>query len=239
FGLSNVLSDSSVDGYLANNPKLYPKLYRYRFDPNSGVQRSMNDIWTALVKDSAATIDKYFDDIMEDLLTSILGKEWRTRQASCAAIADLVQGRSLEKYEQYLERIWAQCFKVLDDIKESVRAAAASLARVLTGVLTRALEADHSSTRNAAAMLKHVLPFILSPSGMESGAQEVQAFAVHTLLEIVKKSSGGTLRPFIPELVERLIGCLSTFEPEAVNYLHLNASKYNLTEQKIDDMRLS
>ncbi|KAI7642343.1 ARM repeat-containing protein, partial [Hortaea werneckii] len=27
--------------------------------------------------------------------------------------------------------------------------------------------------------------------------------------------------------------------PEAVNYLHLNASKYNLTEQKIDDMRLS
>ncbi|KAI7632449.1 ARM repeat-containing protein, partial [Hortaea werneckii] len=199
----------------------------------------MNDIWTALVKDSAATIDKYFDDIMEDLLTSILGKEWRTRQASCAAIADLVQGRSLEKYEGYLERIWTQCFKVLDDIKESVRAAAASLARVLTGVLTRALEADHSSTKNAAAMLKHVLPFILSPSGMESGAQEVQAFAVHTLLEIVKKSSGGTLRPFIPELVERLIGCLSTFEPEAVNYLHLNASKYNLTEQKIDDMRLS
>lgn len=239
FGLSNVLSDSSVDGYLANNPKLYPKLYRYRFDPNSGVQRSMNDIWNALVKDSAATVDKYFDDIMEDLLTSILGKEWRTRQASCAAIADLVQGRSLDKYEQYLERIWAQCFKVLDDIKESVRAAAASLARVLTGVLTRTLEADHSSTKGAAAMLKHVLPFLLSPSGMESGAQEVQSFAVSTLLEIVKKGNGKTLRPFIPELVERLIGSLSTFEPEAVNYLHLNASKYNLTEQKIDDMRLS
>lgn len=30
FGLSNVLSDSSVDGYLAENPKLYPKLFRYR-----------------------------------------------------------------------------------------------------------------------------------------------------------------------------------------------------------------
>lgn len=239
FGLSNVLSDSSVDGYLASNPKLYPKLYRYRFDPNSGVQRSMNDIWSALVKDSAATIDKYFDDIVEDLLTSILGKEWRVRQASCAALADLMQGRSLDKYEQYLERIWTQCFKVLDDIKESVRAAAASLARVLTGVLTRTLETDHSSTKSAAAMLKHVLPFLLSPSGMDSGAQEVQAFAVHTLLEIIKKGNGSTLRPFIPELVERLIGSLSTFEPEAVNYLHLNASKYNLTEQKIDDMRLS
>lgn len=31
FGLSNIFSDSSVDGYLAENPKLYPKLYRYRY----------------------------------------------------------------------------------------------------------------------------------------------------------------------------------------------------------------
>ncbi len=239
FGLSNVLSDSSVDGYLANNPRLYPKLFRYRFDPNGGVQKSMNDIWNALVKDSSATVDLHFDAIMEDLLTSVLGKEWRVRQGSCAAIADLVSGRPLNKYEQYLERIWTQCFKVLDDIKESVRTAAASLARTLTGVLTRALEADHTSTKNASAMLKHVLPFLLSPSGMESSAKEVQAFAIHTLLEIIKKANGSTLRPFIPELVERLVGLLSSLEPEAVNYVHLNASKYNLTEQKIDDMRLS
>lgn len=31
FGLTNIFSDSSVDGYLAQNPKLYPKLYRYRY----------------------------------------------------------------------------------------------------------------------------------------------------------------------------------------------------------------
>jgi proteasome component ECM29 len=31
FGLSNIFSDSSVDGYLAQNPKLYPKLYRYKY----------------------------------------------------------------------------------------------------------------------------------------------------------------------------------------------------------------
>lgn len=238
FGLSNVLSDSSIDGFLANNPKLYPKLYRYRFDPNSSVQRSMNDIWNALVKDSSATIDAHFDTIMEDLLQNILGKEWRVRQACCAAIADLVQGRPLERYERYLERIWAMCFKVLDDIKESVRAAAASLARVMTGVLTRALEADTAASKNATAMLKHVLPFLLSTSGIESSATEVQTFALHTLLEIIKKSSGKTLRPFIPELVERLLDLLTALEPAMVNYLHLNAKQYNLTEQKIDDMRL-
>ncbi len=100
FGLSGVFSDSSVDGYLADNPKLYAKLYRYRFDPNSNVRKSMNDIWNALVKDSPAAINKYFDSIMEDLLHNILTKEWRVRQASCAAIADLVQGRPLERVNQ-------------------------------------------------------------------------------------------------------------------------------------------
>ena len=112
FGLSTILSDSSVDGYLAENPKLYPALYRYRFDPNPNVRTSMNDIWSALVKDSSATIDKHFDSIMRDLLKSILSREWRSRQASCAAIADLVQGRSLARYEKYLTEIWSLTFKV-------------------------------------------------------------------------------------------------------------------------------
>ena len=112
FGLSNILSDSSVDGYLAQNPKLYPALFRYRFDPNSNVRTAMNDIWSALVKDPSAIIDIHFDSIMEDLLKNILGREWRVRQASCAALAELVQGRSLEKYEKYLNQIWTLTFKV-------------------------------------------------------------------------------------------------------------------------------
>lgn len=98
FGLSNVLSDSSVDGYLAGNPRLYPKLYRYRFDPFPNVRKSMNDIWTALVKDTAKILETHFDSILEDLLTSIVsGRDWRARQASCAAIAELIQGRMLEQ----------------------------------------------------------------------------------------------------------------------------------------------
>ena len=112
FGLSKILSDSSIDGYLAENSKLYPVLFRYRFDANSNVRASMNDIWKALVKDSTAVVETYFDDIMDDLLKNILGKEWRVRQACCAAIADLVQGRQLEKYEKYLAQIWTLTFKV-------------------------------------------------------------------------------------------------------------------------------
>ncbi|KAB8302005.1 hypothetical protein EYC80_005458 [Monilinia laxa] len=229
FGLSNILSESEID------PKLYPKLYRYRFDPNPNVQRSMNDIWSALVKDSNATVNQYFDEILTDLLKSILGKEWRTREASCAAIADLVQGRDFEKYEKHLHDIWHVAFKVLDDIKGSVRKAALSLSMALTGILVRQVEAGTSS-KHAQAMLKDVLPFLLSDQGLESSAEEVRTFATITVLKLIK-SGGKALLPFVPNLVERLLGLLSTMEMEGIDYIYLRAAHYNLTEEKIDSAR--
>ena len=238
FGLSNILSDSSVDGYLADNPKLYPKLYRYRFDPNTNVQRSMNDIWHALVKAPTETIDQHFDAIMRDLLQSILSREWRTREASCNAIADLIQARPAEKYDKYLAQIWSLCFKVMDDIKDSVRVAAAGLARTLTGILTRSLESSTSS-ENTTSTLKDVLPFLLSTQGLESSASDVRTFALAALLEIIKKANGPTLRAFIPNLVEKMLGLLSTMESELVNYVYLNAQRFNVDTQEIDDMRLA
>jgi proteasome component ECM29 len=229
FGLSSILSESAVD------PKLYPKLYRYRFDPNPNVQRSMNEIWNALVKSPNVVIDEYFDDIMKDLLKNILGKEWRTRQASCAAIADLVQGRQFEKYEKYLSDIWDVAFKVLDDIKGSVRKAAETLCQVLTGILVRQLEAG-SSSKSSQTMLKEVMPFLFSTRGLESPSKEVQAFAYDTVLKLVK-SGGKTLLPFIPSLIEQILGLLSTLEPDFINYLHMNAAKYDTTQEKIDEAR--
>ncbi|KAF8866467.1 ARM repeat-containing protein [Acephala macrosclerotiorum] len=230
FGLSSILSDSEID------PKLYPKLYRYKFDPNTNVQRSMKDIWSALVKDESTTINLYFDDILDELLKSILAKEWRTRQASCAAIADLVQGRDFDKYESRLHDIWQVAFKVMDDIKASVREEALKLSMALTGILVRQVEAG-SSSKHAQAMLKEVLPFLLSEQGLESSAKDVRVFAALTVLRLVK-SGGKALLPFVPDLVEQLLGLLSTLgEQEGVDYLYLRAEQYNLTEEKIDNLR--
>ncbi|PGG99303.1 hypothetical protein AJ79_08570 [Helicocarpus griseus UAMH5409] len=240
FGLSEVLSDSSVNGYLAQNPKLYPKLYRYRFDPNTNVQRSMNDIWNALVKDSNAVIETNFDAMMDDLLKSIMaGREWRVRQASCAAIADLIQGRPVEKYDKYLSDILTKAFKVLDDIKATVRQAALRLCQVLTNIVIRALEAGDPDSKRARVMLNNIIPFLLSHEGMESAAEDVQGYAIMTLTKIIKKSPGKTLCPFVPQILERFLASLSSLEPQAVNYVHLNADKYGLTGQEIDKMRLS
>lgn len=227
FGLSNILSESEVD------PKLYPKLYRYRFDPNSNVQRSMDDIWKSLVKDTNATIDEHFEAIMEDLLKSILGREWRMREASCAAIAELVHGRPFVQYEKFYRDIWTAALKVLDDVKGSVREAALKLCMGLSNGLVRQLEESNHSAA-AKAMMKEALPFLLSEKGIENSVQDVQVFATITVMKICKHG-GVSLRPFIPEIVAHMLGLLSTIEPQQINYHYQRAGEES--RDQIDKIR--
>ncbi|KAK4098773.1 hypothetical protein N658DRAFT_525988 [Parathielavia hyrcaniae] len=227
FGLSNILSESEID------PKLYPKLYRYRFDPNPNVQRSMNDIWKALVKDPNTVMETHFDSIMKDLLKSILGKEWRVREASCAAISDFVSGRPFPKYERYYKDIWVAALKVLDDVKTTVRNAALHLCIALSTTLVRQLE-ESGSTATAKAMMREALPFLLSDKAIESGVEDVKIFATITVMKIAK-SGGDAIKHYIPTLIPQLLGLLSTIEPEAINYHYQRAGEDN--REKIDKLR--
>ncbi|OTB08571.1 hypothetical protein M426DRAFT_157726 [Hypoxylon sp. CI-4A] len=217
FGLSNILSDAELD------PKIYPKLYRYRFDPNSNVRRSMDDIWKAIVKDQTVVIDTYFDAIMSDLLKSILdGREWRVREASCAAIAELIYGQPFPKYEKYYTDIWKVALRVLDDQKSSVRSAALKLCMGLSKTLVTQLQ-ENNSSGSARAMIAQVLPFLLSDKGIENSVDEVKYLSIKTILDVVK-NGGDTLKPFVPNIITHSLGLLSTVEPEAVNYYYQRVS---------------
>lgn len=77
----------------------------------------MKQIWQSLIKDHRKTLDRYFDDILRDLLRSMIDKQWRTREASCLAVADLLQGREFSQIEPFMEQLWTLCFRSLDDIK--------------------------------------------------------------------------------------------------------------------------
>ena len=119
-----------------------------------------------------------------------------------------------------------------------MRQAATDLARVLTNILLRNLESSEGKGEIISSLLESVIPFILSTSGLESSAKDVQKLSLHTLLEIIKKGKPQLLRPFIPNLIQELLGLLTSFEPEVVNYVALNASQYNLSQSDIDEARL-
>ena len=96
----------------------------------------MSSIWSALVKDAKKTVDKYQVPIVEDLLHNLTSVQWRVRESSCIALADFLRGRgaALDDVITYLPNLWESCFRVLDDIKESVRKAAEIACRALSKV---------------------------------------------------------------------------------------------------------
>lgn len=57
----------------------------------------MSHIWKSLVEDSKKTIDEHLDLIIDDLLIQCGSRLWRTREASCLALADIIQGRKFDQ----------------------------------------------------------------------------------------------------------------------------------------------
>lgn len=57
----------------------------------------MGHIWKSLVADPKKTIDEYLDLVIDDLLTQCGSRLWRSREASCLALADIIQGRKFSQ----------------------------------------------------------------------------------------------------------------------------------------------
>lgn len=57
----------------------------------------MAHIWKSLVADPKRTIDQHLDLIVDDLIIQCGSRLWRSREASCLALADIIQGRKFEQ----------------------------------------------------------------------------------------------------------------------------------------------
>ena len=64
---------------------------RYQYDPNGRVRDAMAHIWAALVPEPKVALDAHFGDISDELLKEMGGRMWRSREAACLALADLIQ----------------------------------------------------------------------------------------------------------------------------------------------------
>ena len=89
------------------------------------------------------------------------GRLWRNREASCNALADLLQGRRWPELKDKLNDIWTMVLRAVDDIKESVRAAAASLVKTLRNLTLRLCDPQVTSTKEAAEAVSVALPLML------------------------------------------------------------------------------
>lgn len=132
-------------------------------------------------------------------------------------MADLLQGRSVEEIEKYLENIWIMSFRALDDIKESVRTAAFKTCRALTLMTVKYCDPKHVTAAEGQRVLDIIIPFLVG-KGLLSNAEEVSKFSLTTILKICKQA-GSLLRSHIPVIVVALLEGLTSMEPQMMSTL--------------------
>uniref|UniRef100_A0A8D0CXV9 Ecm29 proteasome adaptor and scaffold n=1 Tax=Sander lucioperca TaxID=283035 RepID=A0A8D0CXV9_SANLU len=211
--------------------QLVPRLYRYQFDPNLSIRQAMTSIWDALVTDKTL-VDKYLKEILQDVLSNLTSNTWRVRESSCLALNDLIRGRQADDLIDHLAEMWETLFRVLDDIKESVRKAADLTLKTLSKVCTRMCESTGSAAQRTVAVL---LPTLLE-KGIVSNVSEVRSLSIQTLVK-VSKTAGARLKPHAARLIPALLEALSTLEPQVLNYLSLRATEQE--KSAMDAARLS
>ncbi|SCU93412.1 LADA_0G02960g1_1 [Lachancea dasiensis] len=241
FGLTSIFSQAGLDNISENNAlstkKLIPLLFRYRFDPYRNVADAMNGIWHTLVKNPGQIITQYRIPILDSVLQGMTVKDWRVREASTVALMDLLENTQEGDYSDRLETIWTLAFRVMDDIKESTRAAGLKLTNKLSRTLISSASKNGGQSKSLQNMLEKLIPFFLGPKGLNSDAEEVRSFALGTLTKLVKESSGA-LQKFAPSLIYEFLLLLSPLEPQEINYLTMNADKYNIDPSAIDTQRV-
>lgn len=240
FGLGAILDKEKLDTLLKENPKLsnklIPKLFRYKFDPSASISRTMNNIWDNLILNNKATLNENFDSILKELLAGMGDREWRVREASTGALQDLLRHCEFSKFENDLERIWLMAFRAMDDIKGSVRKEGTELTRFLANTMVLKLNSSSNSSAQES-ILKQLVPFLLGNNGLLSDSEDVKKFAFDTIMKLISTSSK-SLEPFVANMVQQMILLMSSVEPQVINYLTLNADKYNMKVEDIDSQRI-
>ncbi|GLI60137.1 hypothetical protein VaNZ11_002209, partial [Volvox africanus] len=217
---------------------LVPKLYRYTHDPNPKVAEAMVAIWRSLVDDPRVTLDKHFAAIMTDLLREMGGRLWRNRQAACSALGDLLQGRRWQELSPYLSQIWIMTFREMDDIKDSVRRAALSLARTVRGLTLRLADPAHTPAKDCSSAVAVIMPVLLE-QGLMSTVSEVRALSVEVLGLVAKTAPPPALRPLLPALVPALLEALSSLEDVRLNYVEQHAERLGLDSERLEGARVA
>jgi proteasome component ECM29 len=234
-GFSSIAKQAEAE-LLPHLAQLVPRLYRYQFDPNPKTAESMKNIWKTLVKDPKV-VETHFDSIIKELLKTMGDKMWRTREASCSGLKDLMHSRKMEELEPYMQDLWTMSFRALDDIKESVRKAAFLTCKTLTSTTIRFCDPTQVNPANGQRIMDIIIPFLLQ-KGLASMSEEVQTFSLSAVLKLLKVG-GILLVPHVSVLIITLLESLSSLEPSSMNYLTFHTDKYNITADQLDQARLS
>ncbi|KAF9665771.1 hypothetical protein SADUNF_Sadunf16G0158400 [Salix dunnii] len=236
FGFSKIAKQAG-DALQPHLQLLIPRLVRYQYDPDKNVQDAMAHIWKSLVADPKRTIDQHLDLIVDDLIIQCGSRLWRSREASCLALADIIQGRKFEQVGKHLKKIWTAAFRAMDDIKETVRNAGDRLCRGITSLTIRLCDISLTEVSDAREAMGIVLPLLLA-DGILSKVDSIRKASIGVVMKLAK-GAGIALRPHLSDLVCCMLESLSSLEDQGLNYVELHAANVGIQSEKLENLRIS
>ncbi|KAG5517843.1 hypothetical protein PMAC_000297 [Pneumocystis sp. 'macacae'] len=214
--------------------KLIPCLFLYKFYPVLSIKKIMENIFKVFVNSEKIVL--FYTDIINRLLKGISDQSWHIREASCNAFADIFQTQIVKNIEPYLDDIIIMNLRRIDDVKETVRLSASILCCSIISFIVKNIESKDNGEVKKRLILEKSIPIFLK--SVNSDSQEIKMYSLDALTKICNAGKS-SLKPFIPELVDNLLNFLTELEPQFMNYLELNVDKYDITQEQLDDSRVS
>ena len=246
---------------LPSLPKIFPTLWRGQYWPEVYVARSFRRVLRTLstpdeadeeAKDNTALepaskrpkgvelgmsdlLTLYFDATFDLIVKSGKDRDWSAREAALSSLGDLLSGRSWHETEENFADVWKMVLMGMDDMRESVREAAAHASSALGNITSRFVDPAHSPLAEASLALGIVVTQLLE-YGVSSPAKEVQGKAVG-MLKTVVKASRSAIEPHVADILEKLLHCASALEPEMISYLAQHTDKVEMSKEDLHRAR--
>ena len=216
---------------------LIPRLYRSTFDPNPLVRDSMRHIWLVLVDDQRATLKKHLAAILSLLSKDMTRQQWRVRESAALAMADILQGLTWADVRGAFEAILRSCFRVIDDVKESVAVAGQALARAISSLAVRLTDSQSTKSVDSNEFLGVIFP-LLTDIGISSDVPIIRAFSVDMIAKLTKAAGKEAVQESMHIIVPPLLESLSGMEDARLNYLEQHVQRLGVDADRFEEERI-
>uniref|UniRef100_A0A0N5A806 Integrator complex subunit 7 n=1 Tax=Syphacia muris TaxID=451379 RepID=A0A0N5A806_9BILA len=137
-------------------PKIVPKLYRYRYDPDTEVMNAMRNLWKIITSSHKNVIETFLSPICKELLSSLTNPLWRVRQSSCLAMSDILMRLAAKST---LKSLCSFTLRICENEKGN------SAIHLIEIVLPSLIEKGLRSSLKENRMLRHIIMDISSKAG--------------------------------------------------------------------------
>jgi len=134
----------------------------------------------------------------------IRDRQWRVRESAALATADILQGLSWGDIKGFFPTILKCCFRIIDDVKESVRVAGQTLVRSITSLSIRLTDADSTASSDSNEFLSVVFPILIG-TGISSSLSDIRAISIGLITRLIKSAGPNVLKDKMQDIVPPLL----------------------------------